>query len=423
MNLKTELFLAYRYLKPKRNAVSVITYISIMGVILGVGVLIVVIAVMTGFSNMLKDKMLETTAHLNVYSSTQRYINNPYQVIKKLKATDKTLKAMPVISSPIIFQKGEDFAPKGILGIDPDVKVPMDLESKIIEGKYSLKSGEVLIGSTLAQKKHLFIGDKVLIHTSRKLAKMVNVQKDGSYNPTQTNKIYLPDEFKISGIFKFDKYSFDNEMMFINIDDASEMLELPWGSANIIYGWVDKPFEIDKTLNKLKQDSPYYRFYSWKDLNGNLLDVIGVEKTMMFFILIFVVLVAAFSITNTLITVVIQKTREIGMLKSLGATSGTILRIFLIQGLLVGVIGTVGGCIFGQLAVYFRNDFLMAMRKLTGMELFPKEFYHFSELPAEIITSDLIIIMGVSIVLCTIGGIIPAIRAANLDPVKALRYE
>ena len=141
------------------------------------------------------------------------------------------------------------------------------------------------------------------------------------------------------------------------------------------------------------------------------------------FLLVFIVLVAAFSITNTLITTVIQKTREIGLLKAMGASSGTVMRIFILQGFYVGVIGTVSGIILGSLVVIYRMSILRSLRFVTGQEIFPQEIYLFDELPAQIIMTDLLWIGVISVLLCTFGGVIPALRAAKLDPSKALRYE
>ena len=144
---------------------------------------------------------------------------------------------------------------------------------------------------------------------------------------------------------------------------------------------------------------------------------------MMFFLLIFIVLVAAFSITNTLITSVYKKTKEIGILKALGASGAACMRIFVYQGMFVGLIGTLFGTLGGYLVLYFRNDILEFGSKLTGQDLFPREFYYFDGLPAKIITSDVVLICVAAVVLCTLGAVIPALRAAKLDPAKALRYE
>ena len=164
-------------------------------------------------------------------------------------------------------------------------------------------------------------------------------------------------------------------------------------------------------------------YFSWEDMNKQILGVLAVEKNMMFFLLIFIVLVAAFSITNTLITTVIQKTREIGLLKSMGVTSGAIMRIFVLQGAFVGILGSAFGVLLGWLVITYRMNILDVMRHVTGMEIFPKQLYLFNELPAHIVWSDVALIVVISILLCTCGALIPAFRAAKLDPARALRYE
>ena len=180
---------------------------------------------------------------------------------------------------------------------------------------------------------------------------------------------------------------------------------------------------ISASSPRLSKSHPDVMVYSWKQLNGQLLSVLAVEKNMMFFLLVFIVLVAAFSIANTLITTVIQKTKEVGLLKSMGAGSFSIMRVFIMQGFFVGIIGTAGGVFLGWLVVVFRMNILYAMRAITGQEIFPKELYLFSELPAHIVWGDVALLSVISILLCTCGALVPAIRAANLDPAKALRYE
>jgi lipoprotein-releasing system permease protein len=166
-----------------------------------------------------------------------------------------------------------------------------------------------------------------------------------------------------------------------------------------------------------------YNVLTWKQMNRKFLGVLDVEKNMQFFLLIFIVLVAAFSITNTLITVVVQKTREIGLLKALGARNVSVLYIFLFQGFIVGVLGTIFGTLLGLAVIHWRNNILLFLRKITGQEIFPREYYIFSQLPATVNVHDLLVIAVISILLCTLGGLIPAWRAAKLDPARALRYE
>ena len=159
------------------------------------------------------------------------------------------------------------------------------------------------------------------------------------------------------------------------------------------------------------------------DLNRQFFDVLRVEKNMMFFLLIFIVLVAAFGITNTLIIVVVQKTKEIGLLKALGFSSGSIMRIFFWQGWIQGLFGTVLGIALGLVTLHYRNNLMRGMAMVCRMEIFPKEVYHLSEIPSRTAPDDIAMIAILSLVICTLAGLLPAWRAARLDPAQALRYE
>jgi lipoprotein-releasing system permease protein len=180
--------------------------------------------------------------------------------------------------------------------------------------------------------------------------------------------------------------------------------------------------QLEQTLNYKLNDGTYYA-QSWMDDNAGILSALVVEKNVMFYLLFFIVLVAALCILSAQITFVIQKTREIGMLKALGATQLQISGIFLGQSAIIGIIGVAAGYGLGMLAVFYRNEFLHFMRATTGWELFPKSVYGFGELPALIMPSDVAIICASSFVICVLGGLLPAWRAGRLKPVEALRYE
>ena len=421
------LFLAWKYFKPKRSAVSVITLISIIGVALGVTVLIVVLAVMTGFSDKMREKLLDTTSHAQVNMFNRSFaIADPEKIAKIVKESGGA--ALPVTLSPVLLQKNSVFVPKVMVGIDPgEASRHFPLKEAVAAGRYSLKHGEVIVSYIIAREFGLAVGDKILLHSPSNLAKLVQRDPSGKLILAQKASLYLPSEFTVVGISSFHKYDFDRDFLFLNREDANELLGLDWTAATSIYVWVPDPFNMDgfmkKTKKRFSREVPYCTIESWQDLNKRLLGVLQVEKTMQFFLLVFIVLVAAFSITNTLITTVIQKTREIGLLKALGASSGTVMRIFILQGFFVGFIGTFSGIALGALIVKYRMAILKGMRLVTGMEIFPKEIYVFSELPANMVFSDVLWVAVISILLCTLGGVIPALRAAKLDPARALRYE
>lgn len=461
MGLKSEFFLAWRYFKPKRSAVSIITLISVVGVSLGVAVLIVVLSVMTGFTDHLINKLLETGAHIQVQRMSDPvngiffYPRDFYEergalkqhetayIIDSAKKLDAD--ALGVQISPVVIQNGENFDPKMYVAFQPDAEKDWFGLKKNLEDRghdFSLKANEVIVGSGIAQQYGLGPGSKILLHSPAQLAQLIERDKEsGQYKVVEDTDFYIPGEFTVSGIFHLGKYDYDSRIIFMNLDDADELtykrrmdpsratvndVEDIYGLVNMVYIWTKDPKNIDsfkQSLETYLENGRALGTRTWRDINGQIIEVLGVEKSMMFFLLIFIVLVAAFSITNTLITTVIQKTREIGLLKSMGSSSWSVMRVFIMQGFFVGLIGTTCGVLFGWLVVTYRMAILKTMRYLTGQEIFPAKIYLFDELPAHIVWSDVAVICVISILLCTCGALIPAFRAANLDPAKALRYE
>ena len=428
-----ELFLAGKYLKPRRNAVSLITLTSILGVTLGVTVLMVVMAVMSGFTGEMKQKLIETQSHFQIRRINSAMNNSDTRFVRQLLEKHQAT-GTPVIQSPVLVQFG-----KNTQRLDTQTMLfaasAAELQKHLNLDKY-IKAGTLKLGSSfeddahyavistyMAERWNLGVGDTFLVHSSKHLTDLVKFNAAGGIELNEKSSAYLPSEFKVAGIYSLGKSDFDQLVFFTGPDDAAELFDLPWGCASSIYGWGKDPFDQEKLLNDLSEALPGFAVVGWEEANRSFLEVLAVEKLMMFFLLIFIVLVAAFSITNTLITSIYQKTREIGLLKAIGCTDHSVMRIFILQGLLVGVIGSISGTILGYLVIYFRQNILNIASAISGQELFPKKFYFFDQLPAQIIPSDVAIIVICSILLCTIGALLPALRAARLQPSEALRYE
>ena len=416
-----ELFLAIRYLKPRRNAVSIITLTSIIGVTLGVMVLMVVMAVMSGFTGKMKSKLIETQSHFQIRSPRGPF--SDYEVRNICKTLEAyQAQGTAVIQSPVLVQytvtnafgqSAQRLDTQNLLFAAPEeeLKKRLNLENYLKAGSFKLGSSfeddahYAVISTYMAERWNLNVGDKFLVHSAKHLTDLVKFNAEGGIELNDESTAYLPAEFTVAGIY---------ELLF----DPGQ-----FAGATGIYGWGKDPFDQQKLLADLSAALPEYMVIGWEEANRNFLEVLAVEKLMMFFLLIFIVLVAAFSITNTLITSIYQKTREIGLLKALGCTDGSIMRIFILQGFLVGLIGSICGTVSGYLVIRFRQDIVDFASMISGQELFPKKFYFFDQLPAEIILSDVLFIVISSIVLCTIGALLPALRAARLQPSEALRYE
>ena len=429
-----EWFLARRYLKPRRNAVSIITLTSILGVTLGVAVLIIVMAVMTGFTSEFKRKLIETQAHFQVRRPQSAISPADCRAILKILKEDRASGA-PVIQGPVLVQFGprnRSLDTQAMLFSAPEseLRERLHLDRKLRKGELKLgrrdwqdRAHYAVISVDMAERWQLDVGDKFLVHSASHLTSLVKFNAKGGVELNQESSSYLPTEFTVAGIYSMGKSDFDRIVFFADPADAADLFDLPWGAATGIYGWGPDAFHQRKLLHRLSLRLPGFLVIGWEEANRSFLEVLAVEKTMMFFLLIFIVLVAAFSITNTLITTVYQKTREIGLLKSIGCSDGAVMRIFVLQGFLVGLIGSAAGTLIGGLIIRYRQNIVDFFSRLSGQDLFPRRFYFFDALPAQIVPQDVIFIVVCSILLCTAGALIPAIRAARLQPAEAMRYE
>ena len=213
MNFLTELFLAWRYFKPKRNAVSVITVISLIGVSVGVCVLMVVLAIMAGFTNEIKAKLINTRPHIQVQNYSVPYIRRPEPMIEDINIMGA--KAIARTQGDVLIQYGNNVSPQYVIGINPGKEGDSNFFSKnIASGKYSLNNGEIMVSYILASQLELFVGSKIILHSPAKLKEMVNIDKDGKIRPVKNSKVYLPSEFTVAGIFNVGEYAFDSKVVF-----------------------------------------------------------------------------------------------------------------------------------------------------------------------------------------------------------------
>jgi lipoprotein-releasing system permease protein len=423
--LPFEAFLALRYLRPRRTFVSVITLISIIGVLLGVMVMIIVIAVMSGFDQQWRERIMSFNAHLKVYGADQdQWLTNYPSVMRTVAANPDVIGVSPFIRTMVLFTtepdegKPRSFAPI-LAGVDPATigKVNI-LPSSIVAGSFDLADNGLLVGSDFARGLGLDIGNRVAIYSPNSLEKM----KAGI---GRTNaEVVLPEDFTIRGIFDVGSPEYNGQFAICSLEDARELLKMPDNSAQALQVKLRDPFLADKVKAELEKVLPRdLVVYTWRNENPAIFEALAAEKNTMFFVLFFIMIVAAFGIVNCQITFVVQKTREIGILKALGASRRQILWLFLSQSLVVGVLGVGLGYGTALLALAYRNEFLAFMRNVTHTELLPASVYNVYDLPKSIQPGDIAFICGTAFVTCLLAGLFPAWKASRLQPVEALRHE
>lgn len=427
--LPFELFLALRYLRPKRTFVSVITLISVVGVMLGVAVLIIVISVMTGFDQQLREKLLGFSAHLKIYKYDTAIAD--YSTLARTVQSNANVKAVaPSILGQVMVKTQPEvgkpmFSAPWLRGIDPKLEKDMtSLTTNIVSGDFNLDDETLIVGSGFAHNLHLNVGDRVAIYSPRGVDEMERVLREFKEGKRkELDEFTLPEDYRIAGIFDVGYYEYNVNVVVTSLRNAQDLYQLP-GKAHALLVTLNDPYQAKQVRDELRATlGDEYRISVWTEDSSEILTALAVEKNVMFYILFFIVIVAAFGIMNSQIIFVVQKTREIGALKAIGAARGQIVLLFLSQSLVVGVIGVLSGLALGMVALEFRNEFLNFMRRTTGIELFPASIYAFTELPALIDSRDIVVICGAALVICVMAGLAPAWNAGRLRPVEALRHE
>ena len=423
MRLPFELSLALRFLRPKRTFVSIITLISIIGVTLGVAVLIIVMSVMSGFDLMLRERLLNFNYHIKVFSEN-RVMTSYSEVREKLLKNEAVKGVAPFVIGPVLVEtqpnEGQaQIATPFIRGVDIDLEQTVSSlvsSNNLVQGDMNLSEG-VLVGSEIRSQLNLKVGDYLAVHSARSFHRIRDSQEEGK------DVVLLPDDYEVRGVIDVDFYDYNANFMLTSIESAQDLFDLGDSVHGLGVRLEDASLAEETRQNLINLLPAGLTVRTWEDENSHLLEALRVERNVMFYLLFFVMIVAAFGITSSQITFVVQKTPEIGTLNALGATGGQIMRVFLSQSFVVAVLGLAFGFGLGLLALYFRNEFLVFMRDLTSFEIFPASIYGFQALPAEIVTGDLVKIGIGSFIICILAGLLPAWNASRLRPVEAFRHE
>src|SRR4051794_5051379 len=397
---------------------------------LGVTVLILVISVMTGFDRELRRKVIDWDAHILV--STEEVMTDWRELTVKLRSTPDVVATAPYVQGPVIVEfQNRRLAPmiRGIDAAEEEKVVP--LQKFIKQGSLNLEGDSAVIGIELARKLMINVGDKLTIYSPGNLGEIMDGIKqlekgkgaDERKAIDKLREVVLPKELTVTGIFETGHYLHDAEFLIVPLFVGQELYGLGDALHGITVRTTD-PYGAEKVKHEIESflEPPEYA-QTWIEMNNQYFEAVRLERTVMFFLLFFIIVVAAFGIMNTLITVTVQKTREIGIMKAIGANIWQIVWVFLAQGMVVGLFGTLSGLGLGMTLIRYRNEFSQWLANTFGIEVFPREVYQFSQIPAQVVPMDVAKICIGAFVVCCIFAFLPAYRAARLDPVKALRYE
>ncbi len=407
-NLPFEWFVGLRYFRSRRRGgfLSLITFISIFGVAVGVSALIVVLAVMNGFQSDLKERILGINSHIIVQSLSGRIEDYP-EVIEKIKSIEGITSASPFIYCQGLLSANGRVSGVAIRGIDvKSAQKTPQLSSHLLLGSFENLSDKthigIILGSELARNLGVNLHDYVSL-----------IVPTGRITPLGT--IPRSMSFKVVGLFQSGMYQYDQSLAFVSLDVAQKLT----GIGNSVMGIEIrlKDPEEAKPIGQVLIQKLGYRFWirNWMQMNKNLFSALKLEKTVMFIILTLIVFVAAFNIVSSLIMLVINKTRDIAILKAMGATSKSIKKLFMLTGFLIGFSGTIIGLASGLVLCGI-------LKKYHFIEL-PKDIYYISTLPVRVEISDVMVISISALTISLIATIYPANQAAKMNPVEALRYE
>lgn len=432
-------FVGLRYLKPRRTFVSIITLISIAGVILGVALPIIVLAVMTGFDQELHSKVLGFDPHIEI--TRNGGLLDDWREVRKIAAgVPGVVATAPYVRGPVLVEANSQRVAAFIRGVDPALEhgdtgttdygaLMKSGDGRHAEGRFDLDGDNAVVGYDLAHTLGIHVGDKLTIissHSLEKLTKSLDELRDKKADEqkiAELREMVAPAELTVTGIFDSGRWQYDSAFVFVPFYVGQELYELS-GSAHGVAVRVAHPYDAETVKQRLLEKlDPSLNAQTWIDLNAQFFDAVRTERTMQFIIMFFILVVAAFCVMNTLITVTVQKTREIGIMKAVGADVWQIVRVFLSQGVVVGLFGTLGGLGAARCILALLNPFKAWLEWQFHIVVFAKQVYGFGRIPYAISPWDATAICVSAFVICSLAALIPAYFAARLDPVKALRFD
>ncbi|MBX6368638.1 MAG: lipoprotein-releasing ABC transporter permease subunit [Rhodospirillales bacterium] len=407
-----ERMVAFRYLRARRQEgfISVIAIFSLLGIALGVATLIIVMSVMNGFRAELLGRILGLNGHLGVYGVAGP-LPDYDPLADRIRKVPDVVKVVPLVEGQVMASAGGRASGALVRGQTiEDLKsgaVGQHLRAGSVD---DLQDDGVLIGTRLAMKLGLRLGDDITL-----------ISPQG--NPTPFGTMPRIKAFRVAGLFELGMSEYDSSLIFTAMPIAQTFFRVPEAVTSLEV-FVDDPDSVRRTTHELSAIiGGEARIIDWQQANSSFFNAIQVERNVMFLILTLIIIVAAFNIISSMIMLVKDKGRDIAILRTMGATRGMVLRIFILAGASIGIVGTLSGFVLGIAFCANIETIRQFIQNLTGTQLFDPTIYFLSQLPAKVDPSEVAAVVGMALALSFLATIYPSWRAARLDPVEALRYE
>lgn len=415
LNIPYELMLGLRYTRARRRNgfISFISFSSIIGIALGVTALITVLSIMNGFQEELRDRILGMTAHMTINEESDR-LKDWEKLYNQVINQPHVEGAAPNIIEQGMLTLGDKVKGVGVRGILPEFEDQVaDIEQKMIIGSLqnlAAKKYKIILGAELAITLGVSVGDKVTL-----------IAPQGSVSPVGI--VPRIKRFTVAGIFEAGMHEYDSSLAIIHIADAQKVFKYG-NEVGALQLKLDDMFNVGAVKNELGSvvDKALY-MRDWRQQHSNFFRAIEMEKRMMFIVLTLIVMVAAFNIVSTMVMVVTDKQSDIAVLRTIGASPFSVQMIFIIQGMIIGVLGVVLG-LAGGLSLALNIDVIVPfIEDALGFQFFPPDVYYISKVPSKLVWSDVYYIAGISFVLTLLATLYPARKASKVQPAEALRYE
>jgi lipoprotein-releasing system permease protein len=412
-----EVMVASRYLRSRRREgfISVISWFSLLGIALGVATLIIVMAVMNGFRAELFSRILGLNGHLNLYAQAGSFADYP-KLAEGIAKVPGVLRVTPIVEGQVLVSGATGVTGAMVRGLSPeDIKRQSVLSRKVIQGSLEdFHDDHVAIGIRMAEKLGLKVGDKLSLTSPKGMQ-------------TAFGTVPRVQAFTVGTIYNVGMYEFDSSFVFLPLRTSQEFFGMG-NSVSTLEMILQHPQELKETSAAVvqyvgKNARQAMRLLNWKDAHASFVNALEVEKNVMFLILTLIILVAAFNIISGMIMMVKDKGSAIAILRTMGASSGSVMRVFFLSGASIGVIGTFAGVALGVTFSLNIESIRQFLQYLTGTDLFSPEIYFLSQLPAKLDWSEVGQVVVMALGLSFLATLYPSWRAAKLDPVEALRYE